>query len=116
VPKLFTEQLDHRRNHALERDRTGQVLQPRHGRLRAEIGSGLGQAADRQLERRILAQQVAVVGIRIARRDRERAEPDHLGQPMDNPVQRTWIFNAACQPFGDSQPTLYFGQKQNAAI
>ena len=59
---------------------------------------------------------VAVVGIRIARRDRQRAEPDHLCQPVDNPVRRARIFHAARQPVRDSQPTLHLGQEQNAAI
>ena len=31
--EAVAEQLDHRRHHALERDRAGQVLKPRHGRL-----------------------------------------------------------------------------------
>src|SRR5579859_2198040 len=43
------EQVNHRRHHALEGDRTGQVLQPRQGRLRAGGFPRLGQAADRQI-------------------------------------------------------------------
>ena len=114
--KAVAEQLDHRRHHALQRDRAWQILQPGHGRLRAEIAAGLGQSSDRHLEGRILAQQVAVVGVGIAGRDCERAEPDHLRQPMNNPVRRPWILNAARQPVGDSKPTFHFGQQQNAAI
>jgi hypothetical protein len=114
--ETVAEQLHHRCHHTLERDRAGQVLKPRHGRLRAEISAGLGQAADRHFEGRVLPQQIAIIGVRIARRDSERAEPDHLCQPMDNPVRRARIFNAAGQTFGDSQPPLHFGQKQNAAI
>jgi hypothetical protein len=53
---------------------------------------------------------------RVARRDPERAEPDHLRQPMDNPVRRTRIFHTARQPFGDPRPTLHLGQQQDPAI
>jgi len=53
--EAVAEQLNHGRHHPLERDRAGQVLKPRHGRLRAEIGSALGQATDRHLEGGILA-------------------------------------------------------------
>jgi hypothetical protein len=94
----------------------GRFSQPGHGRLRAEIGSGLGQAADRHLEGRILAQQVAVIGIRIARRDRERAEPDHLRHLVADLIRGAGILDAARQPFGDPQPMFDFGQQQNAAI
>ena len=48
--EAVAEHLDHRRHHALERGRTGQVLQPADGRLRAQIGAALGQPPDRHLE------------------------------------------------------------------
>ncbi len=40
--EAVAEHLDHRRHHALERGRAGQVLQPADGRLRAQIGAALG--------------------------------------------------------------------------
>ena len=51
--EAVAEQLDHRRHHALERDRAGQVLQPADGRLRTQVCPRLGQAADRHLEGRV---------------------------------------------------------------
>ncbi len=51
--EAVAEQLHHRRHHPLERRRTGQVLQPADGRLRAQIGAALGQPSDRHLEGRI---------------------------------------------------------------
>jgi hypothetical protein len=40
--EAVAEQLDHRRHHPLEGDGAGQVLQPAHGRLRAQVLAGLG--------------------------------------------------------------------------
>ena len=51
--EAVAEHLDHRRHHALERGRAGQVFQPADGRLRAQIGAALGQPPDRHLEGRI---------------------------------------------------------------
>ena len=84
--EAVAEQLDHRRHHALERGRAGQVLQPADGRLRAQIGAALGQPPDRHLEGRIGAQRVAVVAVGIARRDQQGAVADHLGQRHAAPV------------------------------
>jgi hypothetical protein len=53
--EAVAEQVDHRRHHAGERDRAGQVLQPADGGLRAQVGAAVGPTADRHLERRITA-------------------------------------------------------------
>jgi hypothetical protein len=55
LPEAVAEHFDHRRHHALERNRTRQVFQSADGRLRAQIGAALGQPPDRHLERRIAA-------------------------------------------------------------
>ena len=114
--EAVAEQLDHRRHHALERDRSGQVLEPAHGRLGAQIGAALGQPADRHLERRIGAQRVAVVGILVAGRDQQRPEADHLGEPVLDPLRRPRVLDAARQTLGDPEPTLDLGQHQHAAV
>ena len=44
--ETVAEQLDHRRHHAFERNRTWQVFQSTDGRLGAQIGAALGQPAD----------------------------------------------------------------------
>src|SRR5665213_1306917 len=85
------EQLKHHRHHPLERDRAGEVLKPRHGRLRTQISSPLRQTANRHLKGGILAQHVAVIGIRIARRivlDIDDTEDRAYGQ------QQLSLFNA----------------------
>ncbi len=114
--EAVAEQLDHRRHHPLERDRSGQVLEPAHGRLRAQVGAALGQPADRHLEGRIGAQGVAVVGIRVAGRDQQRAEADHLGEPVMDPHGLTRVLEAARQAIGDPEPTLDLGQHQHPGV
>ncbi len=58
----------------------GRVLEPAHGRLRTELRAALRRPADGQLEQRIGAQGVAIVGVFIAAGDREHAEPQHRRQ------------------------------------
>jgi hypothetical protein len=105
-----------RRHHALERDRSGQVLEPGDGRLGAQIGAALGQPADRHLERRIGAQRVAVVGVLVAGRDQQRPIADHLSQPVPDPLRRPRVRDAARQPLGNAEPALDLGQHQHTAI
>jgi hypothetical protein len=60
------------------------VLQPRQGRLRAEVRTGVGKPPAGELERRISAQEIQIVGIFIAARNGEDAGPDHVGQRMSD--------------------------------
>lgn len=112
--EAVAEQIDHRLHHAFKGDCAGEVLQPGHGRLRSEITSGLGQAADCHLEGWFFAKQVSVVGVGIVRRDRERVEPDHLHEPVDDPIRRPGIFHAARDSFADPKPTLRLGLLRHA--
>jgi hypothetical protein len=114
--KAVAEQLDHRRHHPLERCRAGQVLQPAHGRLRAQILPALGQPADRHLEGRVDPQRAAVIGIRVAGRNQQHAEADHVGQGVTDPFRRPGVGEAACQPLGEPEPALDLGQQQNACV
>ena len=74
------EDIDQRRRHARHLDARGRVLQPAHGRLRAQRAAALRRPADGQLEQRIGAQGVAVVGILVSAGDREHAEAQHRRQ------------------------------------
>ena len=114
--EAVAEQLDHRRHHALERDRAGQVLQPADGRLRAQIGPAFRQPPDRHLEGRIGAEHVAVVAIGIARRDQQGAIADHLGQPVPHPFRRARVLDAIGQSLGYSEPLLDRRQKQYSSV
>ena len=114
--EAVAKQLDHGRHHPLERGGGGQVLQPAHGGLRAQLGPGLGQPADFHLERRVGAQGVAVVGVRVAGGDQQRPKANHLGQPMPHPLGRPWVLDAARQPFGQAEPALDLGQQQHPGV
>ena len=114
--EAVAEQIDHRRHHALERGRAGQVFQPADGRLRAQIGTAFGQPPDRHLERRVTAQRVAVIAVGIARRDQQGAVADHLGKPVPHPVRVARVFEAGGQPFGDLEPLLDGRQQQDPGI
>jgi hypothetical protein len=114
--EAVAEQLDHRRHHALERDRSGQVLEPAHGRLGAEIGAALGQPTGCHLEDRVDAQRVAVVGILVAGRDQERPEADHLGEPVLDPVRRPRVLDTPRQALSDPEATLDLRQHQHPTV
>jgi hypothetical protein len=114
--EAVAEQLDHRRHHALERGRAGQVFEPADGRLRAQISTRLRQPPDRHLERGIGLERVAVVAVGIARCDQQRAVADHLGQFVPHPVGVARVFEAGGQPFGDLEPLLDGRQQQDAGI
>jgi hypothetical protein len=55
----------------------------------------LRQPADRHLEGRVAAQRIAVVGIRVAGGDQQRAKADHLGQRVAHPLGRARVLDAA---------------------
>ncbi len=114
--EAVAEQRQHRRHHALERDRAGQILQPADGRLGAQVGSRFGQPAHRHLEGWIGSQGVAIIGVGIARGNRQRPEADHLRQPVNDPVGGARVLQAAGQTIGHAQPPLDLGQQQNPAI
>ncbi len=114
--EAVAEQLDHRRHHALERGRAGQIFEPADGRRRAQILAALRQPTDRHLEGGIGAQHIAVVAVGIARRDQQGSIPDHLRKLVPHPVRVARIFEAGSQPFGDPKPLLDGRQQQDAGI
>jgi hypothetical protein len=76
----------------------------------------LRQPADGHLEGRIGAQRIAVVGVRVAGRDQERAEADHLGEPVLDRLRRARVLDAARQALGDPESPLDLGQDQHPAV
>jgi hypothetical protein len=110
------EQIHHRRHHPRDRHLRGRVLQPRHGGLRAQRRPRLRQAPDRQLERRVGAQAVAVVRVLVAGDDGEHAKAQHLDDLVIDPQGIAPIHQAAGQPRGDLQPPLDTAQQHHAAV
>jgi hypothetical protein len=114
--EAVAEQPDHRRHHAFERGRAGQVFQSADGRLRAQSLAALGQPPDRHLEGRVGFERVAVVAVGIARRNQQGAIADHLGEPVQHPVRVAPVFDAGRQPIGDLEPLLDRRQQQNTGV
>jgi len=114
--EAVAEQIDHRRHHALERGRAGQIFEPGDRRLRAQILAALRQPPDRHLERGIGFERVAVVAIGITRCDQQGAEADHLGKFMPHSVRVARIVETGGQPFGDLQPLFDGRQQQDTGI
>ena len=56
------------------------VLQPRQRRLRTQIAARVGQPPAGELESRIGAQKIEIVGVLVAAGDREDAGADHVGE------------------------------------
>ena len=108
--------LDHRRHHPLEGDGTRQVLQPRHGGLRAQVRPAFRQPADRHLEGWAGAKRITVVGIQVAGCDEEGAKADHLRHRMAYLLRRARVLDAAGQPLGEAEPAFDLRQHQNSGI
>ena len=79
-------EIDHHAHQADQIAQARRVLPARDGRLRAQIAAGVGQSPAGQLERRIEAQPVEIVGVLIAAGDGEDAGAQDIGQEMGDPV------------------------------
>ena len=92
------------------------VLQPAHGGLGTEIAAALRRPADRQLEQRIGAQGVAVVGVLVAAGDREHPETQHGRQRVDRPRRVAPLPDAAGQRLGQAEPPFGRAQQHQPAV
>lgn len=94
----------------------GRVLEPRHGRLRAQRLAALRQPPHRHLEHRVRAQAVAIVGVLVARRDQEHPPPQHLDHLMVDARAIAPVDKAARQPLGETEASFHIAQHQDAAV
>lgn len=92
------------------------VLEPRQGRLRAQVVAAVGQAPAGELERRIAAQLVEIVGVLVTHRDGEDPGADHVGERVRDPRRVAAVGHQAGEPRGDPEPTLGHGQQHHATI
>jgi hypothetical protein len=95
---------DHGGHHPRDLDLRWRVLQPRHGRLRAQRIPALRQPSHGQLEHRIAAQRVTVVGIFIARRDQQHPQPQHRDEIVIDAGGIAPILQASSQKLGYPNP------------
>jgi len=92
------------------------VLEPRQGRLRAQVPAGVGQPPAGELERRIAAQVIEIVGVLVAAADRKHPGADHVGDRMGDARRIAAIGNAARQAFGHAQTPLGKRKQHHAAV
>ena len=96
--------------------RPGRILKPRQGRLRAQVPAGVGQPPAGELERRIAAQIIEIVGILVAAADRQHSGADHVGDRVGDPPGIATIGNAASQTLGHAQTPLGQRKQHHAAV
>jgi hypothetical protein len=81
-----------------------------------EAGPALRQSSAGQLEARVLAQMVEVVGIRIAAGNREDTRTQDVGDLMDDVRRAAVVRDQPGQRIHQAQPPVGAGQQQHAAI
>jgi len=86
------------------------------GRLRAQVRPAFGRPAEGHFEGRVGAERVAVVGVRVAGRDQQHAEADHLGQGVGHPLRRPRVLDAACQALRDPESAIDVRQHNHACV
>ena len=94
----------------------GRVFEPRQSRLRTEVVAGVWHAPAGELERRIMAQVVEVVGVLVAHRNSEDARSDHVGERVGDASGIATIGSQTRQTIRDGEPALGHGQQHDAAI
>ena len=92
------------------------VLPARHGRLRAQIASAVGQMSARQLEARIGAQMIEVGGILIAAGDGKHARPQNVGHAVGHEQRIARVGDQPGKGTCDPHAALGCGQQQHTAV
>ena len=109
-------EIDHDPHQADQIAQPGRILPARDGRLRAQVGAAVGQPAASQLEPRIGAQPVEIVGILPAAGDGKDAGAQDIGQPMGDPVRIAAVRDHRREPRGDAEPAFGLGEQHDPAI
>ena len=77
---------------------------------------GGGQLARRQLEAKVVAQRIKVIGIFLAAGDRQYPRLQDVGNTVDNTALVTRVGNAASQALGNAHRALRLRQQQHPAV
>jgi len=115
-PVAGAELVHHRSHHSGDLDLRRRVFKPRHRRLRAQGITRLRAPPQRQLEQRIVAQCIAVVGILVARRNRKHPQPQHLLYRVQDSIRIALVPDAPRQPGRQTQPSFHATQQQHAPV
>jgi hypothetical protein len=92
------------------------VLQPRQRRLGTQIASRVRQPPASQLERRIGAQMIQIVGVLIAAADREHASAEHIDKTVHHPRRVAPIREHPGQLVGQAKTPLSHRQKHHTPV
>ncbi len=110
------EQIHHHCCHPRRSRPVGHVLEPAHGRLRTQRRAAPGQPAGRQLEQRVSAQRITVIGILMAAGNGQHAEQQHLLHRVADPAGIAPVLHAGRQHARQAQAPVRLPQEQQAAI
>ena len=110
------EDVDQGGRHARHLDAGRRVLKPAHGRLRTQVAPAHRRRANGELEQRIRAKRVAVVGVLVPTHDREHAEAEHRRQAVDHPVGVAPLPDAARQRLAQAEPAFRHAQQNQSAV
>jgi len=94
----------------------GRVLPARHGGLRWQVAPGVGQAPAGELQARVSAQAIEVVGVLVVAGDGQHAGTQDVGQRVPHPCRVTRVRDPGCQPPCQVQPPLGRREQQDATI
>ena len=94
----------------------GCVLQPRQGRLGAQVAAGVGQPPASELEGGIGAQRIEVVGILVTAADGEDPGADHVGDRVGDAGRIAPVGDQPRQVVGDPKPLLGHAQQHDPAV
>ena len=108
--------IDHGAHHPNQLARCRRILPAAHRRLAGQADGAVGQLAHRQLEARVMAQMIEIVGILIAAGDRQHPGLQDVGQIVDDTALVAGIGNAAGQTPGDPHRALRLRQQQHATV
>jgi len=109
-------EIDH---HPAEPDEVAQVrrvLPARYGRLAHQVRPALRQPAAGELEGRVSAQGIEIVGILVAAGDGEDACQQNLGERVNNPRRITRIGDRGRKLLGDAHPSRRRREQHHATV
>ncbi len=109
-------EIDHGVAQAHDLAQGGRILAARHGGLGAQVASAVGQAPAGELEARVGAQVVEVVGVLVATGDGEHAGSQDVGDAVGHQRRVARIGDQPGQAPGHAQAALGGGQKHDAAV
>jgi len=116
VCEAAAEDIHQRRRHARRLGARRHVLKPAHGRLGTQIAAAFRRMPDRQLEQRIAAPGVAIIGVLVTASDGQHAKAQHLGQPVRHHRRIALVAQASGQKVGQAEAAFRLAQQHQAAV